>query len=82
MKLDGNWAYYDTKPVHCFRLNEGIVPAALDEDLECPIHGKIKIVHTAPDLVCLVVAWYNDVCVQMYIYMYPIWDSSFRKEQT
>ena len=64
VKLDGNWVFYDAKPVYCFRLNEGIVPAAMDEDLECPLHGKIKIVHTAPDLVCihiriypLVVAW-------------------------
>ena len=28
-----------------------IVPAALQDDLDCPFHGPIKVVHTAPDLV-------------------------------
>jgi serine/threonine protein kinase len=48
---DGSWIFHDGKPVHCFTLNQSIVPAALGDDLKCPLHGKIKIVHTAPDLV-------------------------------
>ena len=49
--LDGDWVYSNGNPVYCFSLTNSIVPAALGEDLECPLHGKIQILHTAPDLV-------------------------------
>lgn len=52
VRLDGNWVFHDTNPVYCFTLKESIVPAAQGQDLECPIHGKIQIMHMAPDLVC------------------------------
>lgn len=38
-------------PVHCFILEETIVPAALSQDLHCPIHSSVKFVHMVPDLV-------------------------------
>ena len=50
-RLDGNWVFHETNPVYCFTLKESIVPAAQGQDLECPIHGKIQIMHMAPDLV-------------------------------
>ena len=48
---DGSWIFHDGKPVHCFTLNQSIVPAVLGDGLKCPLHGKIRIEHTAPDLV-------------------------------
>lgn len=37
--------------VFAFNHEKCIIIAALNKDLECPIHGPIKVVHTAPDLV-------------------------------
>ena len=50
-KLPGLYIVKDHNPVHCFVFDDTIVPAALQRDLECPIHGKIKVNHIAPDLV-------------------------------
>ena len=49
--LPGIYIARNQNPIHCFIFEESIVPAAQDKDLECPIHGKIKVVHLAPDLV-------------------------------
>ena len=57
VKLENTWVYHNARPVYCFGLTESIVPAALGHDLECPLHGKIEIVHTAPDLVRCIVKW-------------------------
>ena len=75
IKLEGSWVYHDAKPVYCFILNESIIPAALGQDLECPLHGKIHIVHTAPDLVCWIVKSSSCMvhvytCKCKYTYMY------------
>lgn len=38
-------------PVYAFNHERCIILAAQGHDLQCPIHGPIKVVHTAPDLV-------------------------------
>ncbi len=38
-------------PVTCFGVEDSIVKAIKGEDFECILHGKIKVVHLAPDLV-------------------------------
>ena len=51
----GDWVFHEGSPVYCFALSQTIVPASQGSDLECPLHGKIRIMHTAPDLVqCIV----------------------------
>lgn len=40
-------------PVFSFNHEQCIIPAALEQDLQCPTHGRIKVVHTAPDLVSM-----------------------------
>ena len=61
-RLDGHFICKDMNPVHCFILEENIVPAALGQDLECPIHSAVKCVHMVPDLV----SWFACMCVCMY----------------
>ena len=38
-------------PVFSFIHERCIIPAGLEEDLHCSVHGPIKVIHTAPDLV-------------------------------
>ena len=38
-------------PVYAFNHEKCIVIAAQQQDLQCPVHGPIKVIHTAPDLV-------------------------------
>ena len=38
-------------PVFSFIHEKCIIPAGLEEDLHCSVHGPIKVIHTAPDLV-------------------------------
>lgn len=38
-------------PVYAFNHEKCIVIAALSKDLHCPMHGPIKVIQTAPDLV-------------------------------
>jgi hypothetical protein len=52
----------DMNPVHCFVLEENIVPAALGQDLECPVHSAVKCVHMVPDLV----SWF--ACMPVFVY--------------
>ena len=40
-------------PVYAFHHERCIILAAQEHNLQCPIHGPIKVVHTAPDLVCM-----------------------------
>ena len=49
--LKGDFICKNDKPVKCFNLEESIVQAAQQQDFVCPIHGKIKVIHMAPDLV-------------------------------
>ena len=49
--MPGHFICKDMKLVHCFMLEENITPAALGQDLECPIHSAVKCVHMVPDLV-------------------------------
>ena len=49
--MPGHFIYKDMKSVHCFMLEENIAPAALGQDLECPMHSAVKCVHMVPDLV-------------------------------
>ena len=49
--LPGHFICKEMNPVHCFILEENIIPAALGQDLECPIHSAVKCVHMVPDLV-------------------------------
>lgn len=44
--------YNNDKPVYCFNIDDCIVPAALEQALNCPVHVKIDIMQIAPDLVC------------------------------
>ena len=57
--------YHDGCPVHCFKLRDSIVPAARDKMFECPLHGKIEIVHLVPDLVTLYM--YYIIHIHVYI---------------
>lgn len=45
-------------PAFAFNHEKCIVIAALEEDLKCPNHGPIKVVHTAPDLVSVTACVY------------------------
>lgn len=38
-------------PIFSFGFNECIAPASQEDDLRCPFHGHLKVVHIAPDLV-------------------------------
>ena len=49
--LPGYFICKEMNPVHCFILEDNIVPAALGEDLKCPIHSAVKCVQMVPDLV-------------------------------
>ncbi len=49
--LPGLYIAKNQNPVHCFILEDNIVSAAQGKDLECPLHGNIKVFQTAPDLV-------------------------------
>ena len=51
LKWEGDWVFHEERPVYCFTLNQTLVPAAQEEDVECPLHGRISIEHIAPDLV-------------------------------
>ena len=53
-KMPGYFICKSLNPVHCFILEENIVTAALNRDLDCPIHSSVKFVHMVPDLVSLV----------------------------
>lgn len=53
-KMPGYFICKSLNPVHCFILEENIVPAALSQDLQCPIHSSVKFVHMVPDLVSFV----------------------------
>lgn len=50
-KQPGLYVMKNKNPVHCFHFEDSIVPVARQHDLECPIHGRIKVMHEAPDLV-------------------------------
>ena len=43
----------DSKPVFAMLFNDCIVPAVKGKDLFCPVHGPLKTLHVAPDLVSL-----------------------------
>lgn len=48
----GNWILGDKgHPIFSFGFRECIVPTSRGQDLDCPFHGDIKVVHIAPDLV-------------------------------
>ena len=49
--VEGDFICKNNNPVKCFNLEESIVQAAQQQDFACPIHGRIKVVHMAPDLV-------------------------------
>ena len=57
----------ETFPVFAFNHEKCIIIAARDQDLRCPIHGPIKVVHTAPDLVSAPMQYGQ---YTLYIYMY------------
>ena len=61
--LPGYFICKDMNPVHCFILEENIVPAALGQDLKCPIHSAVMCVHMVPDLV----SWFVHVPVCAYV---------------
>lgn len=42
----------DSKLVYCLSFDSCIVPACTGKDFECVNHGTLKVVQTAPDLVC------------------------------
>ena len=49
--MKGKYVSQEKNPVSVFVLNEHIVSAALGKPLECCIHGNLKVMHMAPDLV-------------------------------
>jgi len=49
--MKGKFVCKDGNPVSVFVLEDHIVTAALNKPLECCIHGNLKILHMAPDLV-------------------------------
>ena len=49
--MKGNFICKEMNPVSTFVVEDHIVTAALGKSLECCIHGNIKIMHMAPDLV-------------------------------
>ncbi len=49
--MKGDFISKDSNPITTFILDQHIITAALDRPLECCIHGNIKIMHMAPDLV-------------------------------
>ena len=51
----GSFIARDMNPIHTFIFEDSIVPAALQGDLECPLHGKLRVIHVAPDLVSPVI---------------------------
>ena len=57
--LPGHFICKEMNPVHCFILEENIVPAALGQDLDCPIHSAVKCVHMVPDLVSVLPCYYT-----------------------
>ena len=59
-KISGHFICKSMNPVHCFVLEENVVPAALSQDLNCPIHSYVKYVHMVPDLVS---QWVESSCV-------------------
>ncbi len=50
------FVWKNNTPVTCFGVEDSIVKAIKGEDFECTLHGRIKVVHLAPDLV-------RDACV-------------------
>ena len=52
-RIAGHFICKSSNPVFCFILEENIVPAALSQDLECPLHSHVKYVHMVPDLVSI-----------------------------
>lgn len=49
--MKGSFVCKDMNPVSCFVLQDHVVTAALEKPLKCSLHGDIKIMHMAPDLV-------------------------------
>lgn len=45
-------------PVYAFHHERCIILAAQRDDPICPMHGPIKVIHTAPDLVCVGIMYY------------------------
>ena len=50
-KLPGGFITQDGKPMYCFIFEKCIVPAVQQKDMQCPVHGFMKVVQIAPDLV-------------------------------
>ena len=50
-KSSGGYISKDGKPIYSFIFEESVVPAVQQKDMECPLHGLIKVVEIAPDLV-------------------------------
>ena len=50
-KSSGGYISKDGKPIYSFIFEESVVPAIQQKDMECPLHGLIKVVEIAPDLV-------------------------------
>ena len=59
--MKGNFVCKNANPITSFLLDDHVVTAATGKSLECCIHGNIKIMHAAPDLV--------SVCMCMYACM-------------
>ncbi len=55
--MEGMFVSKNQMPVSIFHLEDHVVTAAHGKDLNCCLHGEIKIIHTAPDLVCLPDEW-------------------------
>ena len=55
-RFPGHYVCKNLNPVYCFDVDENIVLALREGDLECAIHGRIKVQRIAPDLVsrCIV----------------------------
>ncbi len=49
--MKGKFVCKNKNPITSFPLDSNVVNAALGKSLECCIHGNIKIMHMAPDLV-------------------------------
>ena len=49
--LEGSFICKNNNPVSVYVLERQIATAALGKQLECSIHGKLKVMHMAPDLV-------------------------------
>ena len=49
--LSGTCIFKNVQPVHCFNMDDCILPAVQQRDLACAIHRNIRVAHMAPDLV-------------------------------